>query len=111
MGTGVKLGHSLTLREEHRVRVFEYRVLREIFGPKRVEITRDWKILYNDRLYGLYSGDETKKNETGGACSTRRGERRTGGVCWENHKDDFKEIRTVGKIILKWILKNGMGRG
>jgi hypothetical protein len=33
---------SLTLREEHRLRVFEKRVLRRIFGPKRVEVTGNW---------------------------------------------------------------------
>jgi hypothetical protein len=34
---------SLTLREEHRLRVFENRVLRGIFGPKRDEVTREWR--------------------------------------------------------------------
>jgi len=51
----VKLGLSLTLREEHRLRVLENRVLREIFGIKRVEITADWKRLHNIELYDLYS--------------------------------------------------------
>jgi hypothetical protein len=55
MGTGVKLALSLTLREKHRLRVFENRVLGEIFGLKRVEITGDWKRLNNVELYGLYS--------------------------------------------------------
>jgi len=36
------------LREEHRLRVFENRVLRRIFGPKRGEVTREWKQLVND---------------------------------------------------------------
>jgi hypothetical protein len=36
---------SLTLREEHRLRVFENRVLRSIFGPRRVEVTRGWREL------------------------------------------------------------------
>jgi hypothetical protein len=40
----------LTLREENRLRVFENRVLREIAGPKRDEITRDWRKLYNEEL-------------------------------------------------------------
>jgi hypothetical protein len=35
---------SLTLREEHRLRVFEKRVLRRIFGPKRDEVTGDWRM-------------------------------------------------------------------
>jgi hypothetical protein len=36
------------LREEHRVRVFESRVLRRIFGPKRDEVTREWRKLHNE---------------------------------------------------------------
>jgi hypothetical protein len=43
------------LREEHRLRVFENRVLRKIFGPKRVEVTGEWRRLRNEEPYGLYS--------------------------------------------------------
>jgi hypothetical protein len=39
---------SLTLREEHRLRVFENRVLRRIFGPKRDEVTGEWRKLHNE---------------------------------------------------------------
>jgi hypothetical protein len=46
---------SLTLREEHRVRVFENSVLRRIFGRKRDEVTGEWRKLHNDKLYNLYS--------------------------------------------------------
>jgi hypothetical protein len=46
---------SLTLREEHRLKVFENRVLRRIFGPKRDEVTGGWRILHNEELHGLYS--------------------------------------------------------
>jgi hypothetical protein len=45
---------SLTLREEHRLRVFENRVLRRIFGPKREE-GGSWRKLHNDELHSLYS--------------------------------------------------------
>ena len=41
---------SLTLREERRLRVFENRVLRRIFGPKRDEVTGQWRKLHNDEL-------------------------------------------------------------
>jgi hypothetical protein len=41
--------------EEHRVRVFEKRVLRIIFGPKRDEVTGEWKKLHSEELYILYS--------------------------------------------------------
>jgi hypothetical protein len=45
---------SLTLREEHILRVFENRVLRKIFRPKREE-DRSWRNLHNDELHSLYS--------------------------------------------------------
>ena len=44
---------SLTLREEHRLKVFEDRVLREIFWPKRGELTVEWRRLHNEELYDL----------------------------------------------------------
>ena len=46
---------SLTLRVERRLRVFENRVLRRAFGPKRDEVTREWRKLHNERLRDLYS--------------------------------------------------------
>jgi len=46
---------SLTLREERRLRVFENRVLRSVFGPKRDEVTGEWRKLYNEELNDLYS--------------------------------------------------------
>jgi hypothetical protein len=46
---------SLTLREEHRLREFENRVLRRIFGPKRDEVTGEWRKLHNEELHDLYS--------------------------------------------------------
>jgi len=46
---------SLTLREEIRLRVFENRVLRRIFVPKRDEVTREWRKLHNEELNDLYS--------------------------------------------------------
>jgi hypothetical protein len=46
---------SLMLREEHRMRVFENRVLRRIFGPMRDEVTGEWKKLHSEELHNLYS--------------------------------------------------------
>jgi hypothetical protein len=46
---------SLTLRDENRLRVFENRVLRRIFGPKRDEVTGEWRKMYNEELNILYS--------------------------------------------------------
>jgi hypothetical protein len=49
----VKLG-LLTLREEHRLRVFENRVLRRIFGAKRDEVKEEWIKLHNEELHNLH---------------------------------------------------------
>jgi hypothetical protein len=46
---------SLTLREESRLKVFENRVLRRVFGPKRDEVTGEWRKLHNEELNDLYS--------------------------------------------------------
>jgi hypothetical protein len=46
---------SLTFNEERRLRLFENRVLRKIFGPKRDMVTGEWKRLHNEKLYKLYS--------------------------------------------------------
>jgi hypothetical protein len=49
---------SLTLREEHRLRVFENRVLRRIFGPRMDEVTEEWRKLHNEELHNLYSSPD-----------------------------------------------------
>jgi hypothetical protein len=46
---------SLSLREENRSRVFGYRVLRRIFGPKREEVAGGWRRLHNEELHNLYT--------------------------------------------------------
>jgi len=46
---------SLTLREERKLRVFEKMVLRRIFGPRRDEVTGEWRRLHNEELNDLYS--------------------------------------------------------
>jgi len=54
----VLYGHenwSFILREECRLRMFENRVLRRIFGPMRNEVTWEWRTLHNEVLYDLYS--------------------------------------------------------
>jgi hypothetical protein len=48
----------LTLSEEHRVRVFENRVLR-IFGPKREEVAGGWIRLHNETIHNLYSSPDS----------------------------------------------------
>jgi len=60
------------LREERKLRVFEDMVLR-IFGPRRDEVTGEWRRLHNEELNNLYSTqycvvDKIEKNEMGWAC-------------------------------------------
>jgi hypothetical protein len=50
---------SLTLREEYRLREFENRVLRRIFGRRTYEVTREWRNLLNEELHDLYSSPST----------------------------------------------------
>jgi hypothetical protein len=75
---------SLALREEHRLRVFENRALRRIFGPKRDEVTAEWRNLHNEELHNLYSSPDiirqVKANEVAGACGMHgRGEKNVQG--------------------------------
>ena len=49
---------SLTLREESKLRVFENKVLRRIFGPKRDEVTGEWRKLCNIELHSLYKSPD-----------------------------------------------------
>ena len=72
---------SLTFKDESWLRVFENRVLRRIFGPKRDEVTGEWRKIHNEELNELYSPKifwviKFEKNETGGAYSTYGGEER-----------------------------------
>ena len=48
---------SITLREDDRVEVFESRMLWKICGPKRYEVTGEWRKLHNEELYDQYSAN------------------------------------------------------
>jgi hypothetical protein len=80
---------SLTLCEERRLRVFENRVLRVIFGAKRDELTGIgenfiMKSFMVCTLTQYFSSDKIENNEIGGACSTDgERERRVQGFCWK----------------------------
>jgi hypothetical protein len=52
------------LREEHGLRMFENRVLRRIFGPKRDELTRKWRKLYNEELNDINSANIVQRIKT-----------------------------------------------
>ncbi|PNF13874.1 hypothetical protein B7P43_G11475 [Cryptotermes secundus] len=84
---------SHTLREEHRLRVFENRMLRRIFGPKRDEVTGGWRKLHNEELHNLYSSPSIIR-----MIRSRR--MRLGG-----HWGDWEDQGVGGWTILKWILK------
>ena len=57
---------SLTFRGEHRLRVFENKVLRKIYGAKKDEITGEWRKLLNAELHALYSSSNIIRNHRGG---------------------------------------------
>jgi len=62
---------SLTLREEHRLKVFENRVMRRMFGPKREEVAGDWRRLHNEELCNLFASPNivrvtVREDEMGG---------------------------------------------
>jgi hypothetical protein len=71
---------SLTLMEEHRLRVFENRLLRRIFGPMRDEVTGGWRKLHNEELHNLFSSPSItrmiKSSRMGWAGYVARMERR-----------------------------------
>jgi hypothetical protein len=84
---------SLTLREEHRLRVLENRVLRGIFGPKRDEVTGEWRKLHTEEHHNLYSSPDiirkVKVNEVGRACGTHgRGEKSLQGFIWKARRKE-----------------------
>jgi hypothetical protein len=93
---------SVTLREEHRLRVFENRMLRGISGPKRDEVKGKWRKLHNGELHNLYSSPDiirqTKSRRVRWAGHVARMER--GETCtrfwWESQKKrDYSEDRGV----------------
>ena len=90
---------SLTLREEHRLRVFENRVLRRIFGPKRDEVTGEWRKLHNEELSDLFSSPNIVR-----VVKSRR-------MRWAGHVARMGEERGVHRVLVgKPEGKRPMGR-
>jgi hypothetical protein len=79
---------SLTLREEHRLRVFENRVFRRIFGPKIDGVTGSWRKLHNEELYGSYSSPNIVR-----VIKARR-------MGWAGHVARMGEVRGAYNILV-----------
>jgi hypothetical protein len=102
---------SLTVGEEHRLRVFENRVLRKIFGRKREE-DGSWRKLHNDDLPDLYSLLNTvrviksrRMRWAGNVACMGRGEVFTG--FWlggPKARDHWEDLGICGRITLRWTL-------
>jgi hypothetical protein len=100
---------SLTLREEYRLRVFENRILRRIFGPKRKEVGL-WRKLHNGNfiaciLHQILLGSLNQEDKLGGTCGTH-GEGVFTGFWLGGLKvgEDWEDVGIGGRIILRWTL-------
>jgi hypothetical protein len=84
---------SPTLRKEHRLRVFENRVLRRIFGPKRDEMTGGWRKLHNEELRDLYSSPsiiriiKSRRMRWAGHLAQTGEKRNAYRLLWESQKE------------------------
>ncbi|KAJ4433767.1 hypothetical protein ANN_16079 [Periplaneta americana] len=79
---------TLTLKEEHRLRVFENKVLRKIFGAKRDEVTGEWRKLHNTELHALYSSPDIIRN-----IKSRR-------LRWAGHVARTGESRNAYRVLV-----------
>ncbi|KAJ4439190.1 hypothetical protein ANN_07307 [Periplaneta americana] len=79
---------TLTLREEHGLRVFENKVLRKIFGAKRDEVTGEWRKLHNTELHALYSSPDILRN-----IKSRR-------LRWAGHVARMGESRNAYRVLV-----------
>jgi len=79
---------SLTMREERRLSGFENRVLRRIFGPKRDEVTGEWRKLHNEELNDLYCSPNIVR-----VIKSRR-------MRWAGHVAHMGERRGVYRVLV-----------
>jgi len=102
---------SLTFREERKLRVFENMVLRRIFGPRRDEVTGEWRRLHNEELSDLYSSPnivrviKSRRMRWAGHVA-RMGEERVCIGSWRGNRREGEHWGDLGVdewIILRWI--------
>ena len=102
---------SLTLREERKLRVFENMMLRRIFGPRRDEVTGEWRRLHNEELNDLYFSPnivrviKSRRMRWAGHVA-RMGEERGRLESWwgnRRERDHWGDLGVDGWIILGWI--------
>ncbi|KAJ4441958.1 hypothetical protein ANN_11822 [Periplaneta americana] len=79
---------TLTLREEHRLRMYENKVLRKIFGAKRDEVTGEWRKLHNTELHALYSSPDIIRNI------------KSGRLRWAGHVAHMGESRNSYRVLV-----------
>jgi len=88
------------LREERRLRVFENRVLRRIFEPKRDEVTGEWRTVHNEELNDLYCSPNIVR-----VIKSRR-------MKWAGHVARMRKRRGVHRVLVgeNWGTKGPLGR-
>jgi hypothetical protein len=96
--------------------VFENRVLRRLFGPKRDEVIGGWRKLHNGDIHNLCSSSsiitmiKSRRMRWAGRVG-RMGRRIHIGILWESHKEreHWEDLDVSGRIILNWTLEKSDG--
>jgi hypothetical protein len=102
------------LREERKLRVFENKVLRRIFGPRRDEVPGEWRRLHNEELNDLYSSPNIvrvikwRRMRWAGHVARMGEERVCMGSWWGNRRerDRWRDLGLDRWIILGWISRS-----
>jgi hypothetical protein len=108
---------SLTLRKERRLKVFENRVLRRVFGPRRDEVTGEWRKLHNEELNDLFSLPnivrvvKSRKMRWAGHVARMGEDRCLHRLLWGSlrERNYWGDPDVDGRIILRWIFRKWEG--